>query len=223
MAIFAAMSENEMTARPSAARGFIVRDEVGGWEVHARCAESRVALSVAPGNWVVRAMVGPSAEEVSDLLVASAGESEEAATLITAGRLVLSYDGTLDAAALERILNPSSGVRDRTRSAAAVILMHVLRYVSRESMTTDAALANVAFDLRRARALGSAAFVCSDGRTLYAYAMGHTLRVALRAGAIVIGSPAAVPSGSAVRALPNETMIACRREPRLRWSVILSG
>lgn len=224
MAIFAAMSENVMTARPAAACGFIVRDEVGRWEVHARCAESRVALSRAPGEWVVRAMAGRLAEDVTDLLVASAGQRDDAATLITAGPLAISYDGTLDAAALERILVPSSvGAADTMRSPAAVILSRLLRYLSSEALTTDAALANVAFDLRRARALGSAAFVCSDGKTLYAYAMACTLRIASHADAIVIASPEALPSGGAVRELPDETLIACKREPRLRWSVILRG
>lgn len=143
---------------------------------------------------------------------------------MTARHLVLGYQGTAAAAALSEHLAPSTAARgDPPTYAGEVIVRQLIRYLSSSALSTDAALANVAFDLRRARALGEVAFVCSDGASVYAYAMGCSLNVARREGAIVIGTADALPTAKEVREMPSETMIVCRREPVLRWSVLLRG
>jgi hypothetical protein len=222
--ILAVIGENVLTARGAAARGFIVRDEVGRWDLHARCTDATFAMSRGRGSWTVHEVDGPCAEAAGNLLLASAGEREQAATLMTAGHLVVAYQGTAAAASLTEHLAPSTAARaDTPTYAGEVIVRHLIRYLSSRALSTDAALANVAFDLRRARELGEVAFVCSDGASVYAYAMGCSLNVARRERAIVIGTADVLPLATDVREMPSETMIVCRREPVLCWSVLLRG
>ncbi len=161
-ALLPVTSNDAVTTRSAAAGGLTVRAEAGRWQMKVKCEEAALAVS-------------------SDLLIACAGEPENRPTMLTAGQLVIGYYGTLDAAALADVL-------DRTAAAASVlgaegvILVHIVRYRASEALTTEAAFATVAYDLRRARRLSSAAFVCSDGHAIYAFAMGLSLRIARARG-----------------------------------------
>ena len=222
-ALFSVTSNDAVTTRSAAAGGLTVRAEAGRWQMKVKCEEAALAVSSDGRGWSLRQEAQPSAEVGGDLLIACAGEPENRPTMLTAGQLVIGYYGTLDAAALADVL-------DRTAAAASVlgaegvILVHIVRYRASEALTTEAAFATVAYDLRRARRLSSSAFVCSDGHAIYAFAMGLSLRIArARAGAIVVGTPDAVQFGRGVQALPDESLVACKRTPSLRWSVILNG
>jgi hypothetical protein len=80
-------------------------------------------------------------------------------------------------------------------------------------------MAKAVSDLRRARLLGSAAFICSNGSRLYAYATGRPLRVSHGVGAIVVGSPEIMPDAQSTQDVPDGSLVVLEREPQLGWSI----
>jgi len=73
-----------------------------------------------------------------------------------------------------------------------------------------------------ARGLGGLAFVCSDGRALYAYALGRSLALAHLQGAVVVCSPELVPDDLTIETVISGELVSLSREPLRRWSVLVT-
>lgn len=135
------------------------------------------------------------------------------------------YEGTIaDADALRAALDPSWVVYGALETPGDFVFVHLLKYLAQVGpfVSTDLAMVRATCGLWRARALGALAFVCSDGRSLYAYALGRSLALAHLRGAVVVGSPEMLPEDVTTETIVSGELVSLWREPLRRWSVLVT-
>lgn len=163
-------------------------------------------------------------ELTGDVVVAAVTAPAEKATLARSVPWVFVYEGTIAKGdALCAALDPGWVVSPGLlRRPGTMIFAHFITHFASvgRTLTAHSAMAKATDDLRRARSLGSAAFLCSDGSNLYAYAWGRPLCVSNVVGAIVVGSPEVMPASHATQHVPNDSLVALQREPQLGWALV---
>jgi hypothetical protein len=135
------------------------------------------------------------------------------------------YDGTItDVDALGAILGSAWLVQGALKTAGDLIFTHVLTHLAGvgNGLSSDAAMVHAAHGLRGARALGTFAFVCSDGRTVYAYALGRGLALTRSGAALVVGSPELVPREGIVETISSGALVLLSHELTRPWSFLVT-
>jgi hypothetical protein len=131
------------------------------------------------------------------------------------------YEGSIhDADALQAALDPAWTANPALRTPGDLIFAHVVTYMAGVGAlyASSVALAHASRDIWRARRLGAASFLYSDGDCLYGYSVDLPLAMANLADAIVVGSPDVIPAGFAIRIIPNGAVVSISRRPHLGWS-----
>ena len=158
-----------------------------------------------------------------ELVVAAVTSPKEKATLARSVPWIFVYEGTITAGdALCAALDPGWVVSPGlSRRPGTMVFAHFITYLADVGgrVSADAAMARATRDLRRARTLGSAAFLCSNGSNLYAYAAGRPLRVSNVIDAIVVGSPELMPDAQGTQDVPDASLVALQKRPQLGWAI----
>ncbi len=205
--------------------GCIIQDADDRWRLSAfRGGKGAVAARRPSEGWVIfssGSAPGPVEERSrADFLVAAIAPlgREPFARL---GHSAFAYEGTIDNAdALQGALDPTWAANAALRTPGDLIFAHIFSYMAGVGAlyTRDVALAHASREIWRARNLGSASFIYSDGESMYAYSVGSPLVLLNLAGAIVVGSPDVVPSGPGVQSIPSGAVVSVSRRPHLGWS-----
>jgi hypothetical protein len=135
------------------------------------------------------------------------------------------YRGTItDADALRAALDPTWTVNAALATVGDLVFVHLLTHLASVGPRTssDLAMIRAAQGLGLARALGALAFVCSDGRRLYAYGLGTQLALSRVTGAVVVGSPDLVPESATIETVISGELVSLWREPLSKWSVLVT-
>ena len=219
-------------ATPShGAWGFVVQEPSKRWSVSAEGGGGALAVSRAPRDWTIYAEGLPLAPaEMSavtgELIIAGAAPRQGSIRVARSSSWFFIYEGTIvNVDALCAAIHPTWLVRGgHTQSATSLLFAHLMARLaeadSDSDAATDEAMRAAAADLHRAGSLGSAAFLCSNGARLYAYAAGHRLVVSSVADAILVGSPEVLPPRSTTRELSDGSMVSVAKLPQLGWSIL---
>jgi hypothetical protein len=135
------------------------------------------------------------------------------------------YDGTItNLDGLRAALDPVWVVHDSLGRAGDLIFVHVLKHLARVGphASADSAMVRATRGLRLARALGTLAFVCSDGSSLYAFGLGGPLALTRLGDAIAVGSRELLPRDAEVDRVASGELVVLRREPLCQWSVLVA-
>ena len=207
---------------------FVVQEESKRWAVSARGAGGVLAVHQGATEWTVCTDSFPPSAPITnawtgDLVVAAATPQKQGAQVARSSGWFFIYEGGIeDVDALCAALEPKWFVRGGyPEDSGKLIFAHVMTNLAEvDSTLADQAMARVAIDLHRARSLGPAAFLCSNGTKLYAYAAGHPLLFSNSADAILIGSSEVLPRGPTTRELSDGSLVALARSPQLGWSIL---
>ena len=232
MSLLGAISTEPLHVRVSVANGrgwgCIVRDSDGTWRLPAfRGGKGAVAVHPSSQRWVLFSSEGMRVlgerEACGEVVVEAAAPVGAEPCLRLGTPWVVAYEGTIgDVVALQAALDPTWAGNPALQTPGDLICAHVFTYLAGVGAlyASDVALAHASRGIRRARRLGSAAFLCSNGDRLYACASGLPLVIASLAGAMVVGSPDILPSGAAL-SLPDGAVVSLSRHPHLAWSTRL--
>jgi len=230
MSLLGVISDEPLHVRADVANGSgwgcIVQNAADTWRLSAfRGGKGAVAARPSSEGWVMfssEMTVVPVQRQIrSDVVIAAISPVGREPFARLGTPWAFAFEGSIDDVdALQAALDPSWAASPALRTAGDLMFVHVFTYMAGVGAlyASDIALAHASRDIWRARGLGSASFLCSNGDRLYAYAAGLPLMLTHLPGAIVVGSPDMVPEGSGARSLPGGTVASISRRPHLSWS-----
>ena len=234
MTLLGVISKEPLRLRAGVANGSgwgcIVQNAVESWRLPAfHGGKGAVAVHRSAERWVLlssKTMVQPGERQAQGEVILGAISPMGSEPLVRLGTpWAFAYEGSIqDADALQAALDPACSANAALRTPGDLIFAHVVTYMAGVGAlyASSVALAHASRGIWRARRLGAASFLYSDGDCLYAYSVDLPLAMANLSDAIVVGSPDAIPASFATRKVPNGAVVSVSRRPHLGWSITFS-
>jgi hypothetical protein len=230
MSLLGAIGKEPLRVRAGVANGSgwgcIVQNRAESWRLPLfQGGKGAVAVHPSSERWMLfssESTVQPTERQAHGDVILGAISPIGSEPLVRLGTSwAFAYEGSIrNADALQAALDPAWEANPTFRTPGDLIFAHVVTYMAGVGAlyASGVALAHTSRAIWRARGLGAASFLYSDGDCLYAYAVDLPLALANLPDAIVVGSPDVIPAGFPSRSIPNGAVVSISRRPHLGWS-----